>query len=271
MAALPYIQLYVADYLADTMHLTTEEHGAYLLIIMNYWQTGKPIPIKRLAAVARLSNERWNSVKETLQDFFIVTETHWHHNRIDEDLSKVSDKQSGASKAGKASAAARKAKKEAELKQKGNDRSTNVEKTLERKGNHTDTDTDTDTEDKESAAKASPPAVAEPSKKNKRGTRLPDDWKLTAEYINAAAELRPDLSAVLETVAGNFADYWHAKAGQGATKIDWLATWRNWLRNEKTNPGGSHAGNKSTGGQSYAARRSDLTDAVTDYERATNF
>ena len=54
MAALPYMQLYIADYLADTMHLSAEEHGAYLLLMFNYWQTGKPIPKNRLAKIARL-------------------------------------------------------------------------------------------------------------------------------------------------------------------------------------------------------------------------
>lgn len=93
----------------------------------------------------------------------------------------------------------------------------------------------------ESAAKASPPAVIDPPKKSKRGTRLPDNWKLTEEYTRAAAELRPDLLPVLETVAGSFADHWHSKSGQGATKVEWLATWRNWLRNERNRGGNSNA------------------------------
>lgn len=69
MAALPYMQLYIADYLADTMHLSTEEHGAYLLLMFNYWQTGRAIPKSRLAKIARLDNERWISVEESLSEF----------------------------------------------------------------------------------------------------------------------------------------------------------------------------------------------------------
>lgn len=73
MAALPYMQLYIADYLADTMHLSAEEHGAYLLLMFNYWQTGKPIPKNRLAKIARLTNERWADVEPSLQEFFAIT------------------------------------------------------------------------------------------------------------------------------------------------------------------------------------------------------
>ncbi len=90
MAALPYMQLYIADYLADTMHLSAEEHGAYLLLMFNYWQTGKPIPKNRLAKIARLTNERWVDVEPSLREFFCDNGDEWMHLRIEEDLASVS-------------------------------------------------------------------------------------------------------------------------------------------------------------------------------------
>ncbi|MEE3504865.1 DUF1376 domain-containing protein [Pseudomonas sp. 10C3] len=142
MAALPYMQLYVADYLADTSHLTAEEHGAYLLILFSYWQTGKPVRIDRLSTVARIPNDRWPSVAETLSEFFHVTETHWIQFRVESDLESVNSKVVTASNAGKASAKAKALKKQQEL----NDRSNSVDDPLQRNGNHIDTDTDTDTD-----------------------------------------------------------------------------------------------------------------------------
>jgi uncharacterized protein YdaU (DUF1376 family) len=148
MAALPYIQLYTADYLADTMHLTTEEHGAYLLLIFNYWQTGKPIPKKRLQKIARVPNDRWPSVEDSLSEFFTDDGDNWVHDRIERDLESVKEAQEQRARAGKASAEARKRAKQTKAERRTNDRSTPVEITLERKPDEklTNKDTDTDTE-----------------------------------------------------------------------------------------------------------------------------
>ncbi len=130
MAALPYMQLYVAEYLADTMHLSTEEHGAYLLIIFNYWQTGKPIPKPRLPKIARLSNDRWISVEVSLSEFFNEVDDEWVHERIELDLEVVRMAQTQRVAAGKASAEARKQAAKAGIAKARNDRSTTVDDPL---------------------------------------------------------------------------------------------------------------------------------------------
>jgi len=94
MAALPYLQLYVAEYLADTMHLTAEEHGAYLLIIFNYWQSGKPLADsnKLLSSVCSTTVERWLEIRSTVEEFFEVKNGLWTHHRIEEDIARASKK-----------------------------------------------------------------------------------------------------------------------------------------------------------------------------------
>ena len=105
MSSLPYMQLYVSDYLADTAHLTAQQHGAYLLLLMNYWQKGKPLDNtnERLQYVARMTSEEWEANKEILAEFFWVDGDVWSHTRIDNDLEKVREKSEKASKAGQRS------------------------------------------------------------------------------------------------------------------------------------------------------------------------
>ena len=134
MAALPYIQLYVSDYLADTMHLSTEEHGAYLLLIMNYWQTGKPIPKNRLARISGL-NDRWHSVEPSLTEFFKDDGESWIHGRIEGDLKVAREAQEQRARAGKASAEAKKRAKSEEIKREVNGCSTVVDVSLQREAN----------------------------------------------------------------------------------------------------------------------------------------
>lgn len=94
MAALPYMPLFVADYLADTAHLTAAQHGAYLLLIMNYWQRGKPLPNDdaRLAQIARMSKRDWAHNRAAVLEFFTEQESLLIHSRIAHELSRVEAK-----------------------------------------------------------------------------------------------------------------------------------------------------------------------------------
>ena len=108
---------------------------------------------------------------------------------------------------------------------------------------------------------------AEPEKK--RASRLPDDWRPDKSFWDEALANNPGMTQEwFVSVAHKFKDYWIAKSGKDATKVNWLATWRNWVRREVENGKGGHSPN---GKQSYGQQRSELFDAVTDYDRATNF
>ncbi len=83
----PWMPLYVGDYLGDTGHLTTAQHGAYLLLMMHYWRKGElPDDNRQLAKITKLPLRTWCEYRATLQDFFYEG---WKHKRIDSELEKM--------------------------------------------------------------------------------------------------------------------------------------------------------------------------------------
>jgi hypothetical protein len=64
-----------------------------------------------------------------------------------------------------------------------------------------------------------------------RGARLPDDFSISEEMRDWAMTKHPLTDIEAETEA--FIDYWRGVAGAKGMKLDWLGTWRNWIRRSK--------------------------------------
>jgi hypothetical protein len=77
------------------------------------------------------------------------------------------------------------------------------------------------------------------TKKEKKvlGKRLASDFSYPKEWEEFCIETRPELHPT--RTFDQFKDYWIAQPGQKGVKLDWFATWRNWVRNTnapKQNP-----------------------------------
>ena len=157
-------------------------------------------PFNDRSTIARKVRSTVEVVDAVLNEFFVLEDDDcWHNKRIDEEIEKYHDRVSQASKAGKASA-----------ERRFNDRSTTVQPTKNQEpltNNHII-----------GVAKA-------PKAQRLKIEELPKDWELFCKTN------RPDLNP--KEIFDQFRDYWIAQGGQKGAKLDWLATWRNWVRNQK--------------------------------------
>lgn len=66
-----------------------------------------------------------------------------------------------------------------------------------------------------------------------KGQRLPDDFSMPSDWLLFAQLERGWTLDVAKTEAASFIDFWHSTPGQRGVKLNWQATWRNWVRNSR--------------------------------------
>jgi uncharacterized protein YdaU (DUF1376 family) len=216
-----WMPFHVGDYLRDTGHLTTVEHGAYFLLLCHAWTHDGALPNDevRLRCIAKMSVREWKRSSATLRAFFYVDGDTLRQRRVDREMAKSKEISEQRKAAGKASAVAR------EAQRKSNKRSTTVDLPVDVPSQqNARQEQEQEQEKKETSLREAKKATAEPN-----GSRLPADWSPGPEGFAFASThgLNP------EVTFQEFRDYWQAKPGKDGRKLDWMSTWRNWCRRDR--------------------------------------
>lgn len=90
MFAPAWLPFYPGDYLRDTSRLSTEQHGAYFLLLLDEWSTG---PLHddddQLAAIARLPVDRWRAIRPAIARFFVIEAGLWTNKRLEAERART--------------------------------------------------------------------------------------------------------------------------------------------------------------------------------------
>ena len=102
MSETPFMQLYVSDFIGDTLALSTEQVGAYLLALMAMWNAGGELPDddRKLARITRLSPKKWLAARPDIEPFFTVSDGVWVNERLTKELQKARSKSESRASAG---------------------------------------------------------------------------------------------------------------------------------------------------------------------------
>ncbi len=210
MSKTPFMPLWVSDFLGDTMDLGASEIGAYMLLLMAQWnRDGESLPndSEKLKRICRCGRS-WPKVWGVIERFFQTDENGIYSKRLRLEAASVAAKREvnahNGARGGKAKS----------LKSK-NMPLANATVSPERN-----------------------PSIPEPyiekeegkpSSKKARASRLGDDWFLPQQWGEWAITEGCTVGQT-RSESEKFKDYWHSKAGPTAAKLDWQATWRNWVR-----------------------------------------
>lgn len=93
-----WMPLWIGAYLADTMALNTQQHGAYLLLLIAYWRNGGPLEDDDgdLAGIVRATQAEWKKLRTKMLRFFAIADGKWQHARADRELREAGARRTAA-------------------------------------------------------------------------------------------------------------------------------------------------------------------------------
>lgn len=239
MSTTPYFPFYPSDYMADTAHLSTEQHGAYMLLLMTAWARAGRLPNDpaKLARIARVSPRRWHMIADDVLEFWDAEGDEIVSKRLEREHKKASSKSQKRSDAGKRGAKAKALKNKEPA-------SAIAKQTLKH------------------SPEPEPLGTNVPKKDTrKRATRLPEDWVIPDDWL-VYAESKGLTRERAQSLADDMLT-WSLTKSQG-TSLDWKRTYQNWARRAAkdgdtghdrkptTPPGGGRGGNYADGQRAAA-------------------
>ena len=211
-----YYKRNIGDYAKKAGRLSMLEHGAYTLLIDACYDRERfPTEQEAIEWAWARSEPEIEAVRFVLNRFFVLTDGVYVQERIRDEVEAYK----------------RNAENNARIAREREQNRTKRTRTVDEacsSVNEAPPNQEPLTTNQEPSIDA-PQRVA-----SKKGSRLSQDWKLPKAWGDWAVETFPQWStADVRAEADKFRDFWVAKSGSGATKVDWEATWRNWCRNAK--------------------------------------
>lgn len=218
--SLPYMPLYVGDYLKDTRDLTAEQHGAYLLLLMDMWNRNGVLPhsAKVLARITGISPKRWPSVWAAIGSLFIHEGDTLRHKRVDQELQKadqISQKRKLAGSAGGKAKALKAQEPDLAIAKQVSGKSTSRSEPQPEKKD----------DDADASSRVKPHFI-------------PADWKPSDALMAwAVHEFRTPnnerlTEAEIRNEADSFVDYWTGRRDAKAKRPGWDGTFRARIREQ---------------------------------------
>jgi uncharacterized protein YdaU (DUF1376 family) len=219
LAVIDEIPLSTSAYLADTLHLSLPQHGAYLLILMSMWRSGGWIDDddEKLARICKLSVPKWRKIASPVRALLISRDGRLSQKRLisvyEKEAKRVAKNRQNGSAGGVAKA----------LKNKNPALATASESL-----GGADEAASATLFGEEVSTEKSKEAVAR-SKRHTPRARMPDDWQPDEKGIAYATKFGFSDEAVIGRMARACRDHHRSR---GTLIADVAATWRRWVENE---------------------------------------